>query len=421
MNMENVKLPQLIHALNTYMDSTPKLKAIRQTVGSTDIWELFWDIASQDQTLYQNLYNNISSFYDESRHEFNFECEEKLYKEANYEMYLKQALVYTDRITYTIAKLEKDSWKVIDSINTIKDMLICLFAEKRLPVRPLYEANELRNKYVHKGRGNNNRLMQLALVGMYIATCVAKRAKENQIVAGIILEFGKCKMLSSDLIPAKAIFKHDATTKRILMPECLFDGVNPVSLPIEIYKNNSIVYKELVQVKRGEFKTVKPSKAAPASVTKDSPSKKIQEKKDMPTKEYILHKWFIKLKQVALLLLSCLAIMIGISLIISRMKDTEKLQENNFYPSIEGTWVIKSTDDNKSLGVAQITSTNEYDTRGRIVTMLFDHGEEVYEFTLNRNTGMLDIEGNTQTQVEYVNKIVKLQIIIKQWKLEKYN
>ena len=62
MNMENVKLPQLIHALNTYMDSTPKLKAIRQTVGSTDIWELFWDIASQDQTLYQNLYNNISSF-----------------------------------------------------------------------------------------------------------------------------------------------------------------------------------------------------------------------------------------------------------------------------------------------------------------------------------------------------------------------
>ena len=112
-NMENVKLPQLIHALNKYMDSTSKLKAIRQAVGSTDdIWELFWNIATQDQTLYQNLYNNISSFYDESTHEFSFNCEEKIYKEANYEMFLKQVLRYIDPITYTTAKLEKDSWKI---------------------------------------------------------------------------------------------------------------------------------------------------------------------------------------------------------------------------------------------------------------------------------------------------------------------
>lgn len=424
-NMENVKLPQLIHALNKYMDSTSKLKAIRQAVGSTDdIWELFWNIATQDQTLYQNLYNNISSFYDESTHEFSFNCEEKIYKEANYEMFLKQVLRYIDPITYTTAKLEKDSWKIINSINIIKDMLICLFVERKLPVGSLYEVNVLRNKYVHKGRGNSNRLMQLALVGMYIATCVAKRAKENQIVAGIILDFGECKVSSSDMIPAKAILKYDATPKRILLPECLFDGMNPVSLPIQIYKNNSIVYKEQVQIERGEFKTIKPPKAAPASVTKNSLSEKKREKKNIPTKEHNLYKWFIRhkkqIKQAALLLLPCVAIIIGISLITSRMK-TEKLQENDFYPSIEGTWIIKSMDDNKRLGVAEITSTNEYGTQGRIVTMLFDHGEEVYEFTLNRNTGMLNIERNIQTQVECVNKIIKLQFIFKQWKLEKYN
>lgn len=425
--MKNVTLPQLIHALDTYMDSTSELKAIRQKVGSADIWALFWVIAKNNKTLYENLYNNIGSFYDESIHEFNFLCEERVYKEANYEMYLKQVLRYIDPITYPISKLEKDSWKVINSINIIKNVLTCLFTEKQLPVKHLYEANRLRVNDVHKGKGSNNLIIQKVIIGMYIATCVAKRAKENQIVAGIKLEFGKCKVLSSNMLPDKAVLVNHATTKRILLPEALFpESGTIISLPIEICQDNSTVYKEQVQVKRGEFKTIKQPKAAP--VIKDTPQKTEPplKKKDLPTKEHILHKWFIRykrrIKQAALLLLSCLAIMQAISLMtMTPQMETENLQENSFYPSIEGIWVIKSNKNDKSLGFAEITSFNEYGTQGRIATMLYEYGREEYEFTLNRNTGMLNIEGNIQTQVEYINKIVKLQFIFEQWKLEKYN
>lgn len=413
---------QLIKALNAYMNSNQKLQNICKTVGSTGIWELFWKIAGQNKTLYDNLYKNLGNFYDTSIGEFNFKCEEKVYKAANYEMYLKQVLRYIDPVIYTTKELGNKDWKASKSLNIIKEMLICLFDGKGMPIAPLYAASRSRNNDQHEGLGNNNIIIQQALVGMYIATCVAKKAKDEKIVAGVIFEFEKCRV--SGTIPPGAKTNFVSNKKKIRLPESLFTAQDTIFVPIEIYKGNKIVFRENMEIHRGDFRTIKPKKHLSIQdipAASEQTLKKVES--DAPKKEPIHTQWFIRYKkqimQVAFLLLSSVVTMVTIRLVVPQMQ-TEDLQMDNFYPQIDGAWVIKSLHDSKTVGSAQITPTNEYGTQGRIFTSIYNLGEQTFVYTLNRNTGELNIDGNIRTQVENVNSIVKLKFIFGQWELEKY-
>lgn len=432
------------------MDENQERRRIVNAAGydPSDIWNSFWKIAANNQTLFENLYKNIYCFYHEDKQCLDFSSEEQLYKISNYELFLKEVLKLIDPTIFTDEKLSKKTWKTAKSINLIKVRLLCIFNDigknnngEKTMVGFLFEANDERSNDVHTGKGNNNDIIQLVIVAMYIATAVATRIKEQKVVAGISFfqdknnktlpnngQQKKSYRLSIDTLPEQATI--DINAKKILLTEEMFTTQEAISFPVEIYENKKLVLQKQVKVKRGDFLTIKypslQSYDSGKAVSKLSNQTKVEQ--PLQKEQHILSKWFIKLKKQTmrlpvLLSLLSVAIIIGIYLranTITQEIQTEKFPEANMYPCLDGAWLVTPLQGNQSIGVAEIASDNEYGTKGRMVIMLHELGEQVYNFTLNRNTGELKIE-NYQTQIETTNKIVKLKFNLKEWKLEKYN
>lgn len=458
----------LILALVKFMEENQERRRIVNAAGYTpsDIWNLFWEIAANNQILYDNLYQNVLSFYNEDNQCLDFSGAEQVYQTSNYELFLKEVLRLIDSTIFTDKKLSKRTWKTIESIHQIRERLLCIFKnigknnkEEKTMVGFLYAANDERIDNVHKGKGTSNNLIQVVIVAMYVASAIAKRIKEQNIVAGVrfFQNNGKNKgqrkkshRLSSDTLPEQAII--DLRAKKILLTEEMFTTQETISFTVEIYEKKELVLQEQVNVQRGDFLAIeypqsknfenKPSNQAkveppipkeqkhiPKTTAPVEPPKITLKQTQEPQKEqHILSKWFKLKKRIMkwpmFLSLFSVVIIIGISLWANTTPQKiqpEKLPEADMYPCLDGAWLVTPLQGNQSLGVAKAVSDNEYGTKGRLVLMLHKTGEQVvYNFTLNRNTGEVKI-GNYQTQIETINKIVKLKFNLQEWKLEKYN